>query len=126
MHDVHTLLGAKEAEELKLRAAAVAHFLRAADKNAAAREIVKLFGSRVKGMTLKSLYRLAKQFDGTMMSLLDRRQLRRISAGGLVTNKEFVAYWHQLCLENKRATAPAYRELFRRLQAGDRIPGFGD
>ena len=126
MHDVHTLLGAKEAEELKLRAAAVAHFLRAADKNAAAREIVKLFGSRVKGMTLKSLYRLAKQFDGTMMSLLDRRQLRRISAGGLMTNKEFVAYWHQLCLENKRATAPAYRELFRRLQAGDRIPGFGD
>ena len=29
LHDIHTMLGAKEAEELKFRAMAVAHFLRA-------------------------------------------------------------------------------------------------
>ena len=126
LHDIHTMLGAKEAEELKFRAMAVAHFLRAKDRKAAAAEIASTFGQKAKGLTFKSLYRLANQFDGTLMSLVDRRLIRRISAGGLAENAEFKAYWHQLCMENKRATAPAYRELMRRLAAGEVIPGFGD
>lgn len=132
LHDVHTLLGAKEAEELKLKAAAVAHFIRAKDKEAAAKEIADAFGPRVRGgLSVKTLYRLAKKFEEAddahkLTSLIDRRLLRKLTAGGLAENREFVAYWHQLCLENKRATAPAYRELFARLRAGDRIPGFGD
>ena len=97
LHDIHTMLGAKEAEELKLRAMAVAHFLRAKDRKAAAAEIAATFGSRMKGLTFKSLYRLSSQFDGTLMSLVDRRLVRRISAGGLAENEAFVAYWHQLC-----------------------------
>ena len=126
LHDIHTMLGAKEAEALKFRAMAVAHFLRAKDRKAAAAEIASTFGQKAKGLTFKSLYRLANQFDGTLMSLVDRRLIRRISAGGLAENAEFTAYWHQLCMENKRATAPAYRELMRRLAAGEVIPGFGD
>lgn len=129
LHDIHTLLGAKEAELLKLKAAAVAHFLRASNKHAAADYVARVFGSKLKGITLKSLYRLAKAFqdgNGSLLSLMDRRQLRRLRNGGLVDNPEFVAYWHQLCLENKRATAAAYRELFRRLRAGDVVPGYGD
>ena len=126
LHDVHTMLGAEEAEALKLKALAVAYFLRAKDKRAAAEEIARTFGSKLKGISLKRLYALANTFDGTLRSLMDGRMIRRIRAGGLSDNAEFKAFWWQLCLDNKRATAPAYRELFRRLAAGEVIPGFGD
>ena len=126
LHDVHTMLGAEEAETLKLKALAVAHFLRAKDKQAAAAEIQRTMGSRLKGISLKRLYALANTFDGTLRSLMDGRMIRKLRSGGLAENKEFIAFWHELCLRNKRATAPAYRELFYRLKAGEVIPGFGD
>ena len=127
--DIHTLLGADDAEKLKLKALAVAHFMRAKDRRAAAKEIAATFGAKLTGISFQSLYRLAERFaasGGSLRSLMDGRQLRKMNAGGLADNAEFKAFWWQLCLDNKRATAPAYRELFRRLAAGETIPGFGD
>ena len=129
LHDIHTMLGAEAVEPLKLKALAVAHFMRAQDKRAAAEEIARTFGSKLKGISLKSLYRMADQYAASncsLRSLMDGRMIRRLRSGGLAENKEFIAFWHELCLRNKRATAPAYRELFYRLKAGEVIPGFGD
>ena len=129
LHDIHTMLGAEAVETLKLKALAVAHFMRAKDKRAAAEEIARTFGSKLKGISLKSLYRMADQYAASncsLRSLMDGRMIRRLRSGGLAENKEFIAFWHELCLRNKRATAPAYRELFYRLKAGEVIPGFGD
>ena len=129
LHDIHTMLGAEAVELLKLKALAVAHFLRSKDKRAAAEEIQRTFGAKLKGISLQSLYRMADKYAAancSLRSLMDGRMIRRFRSGGLAENKEFVAFWHELCLSNKRATAPAYRELFYRLKAGEVIPGFGD
>ena len=129
LHDIHTMLGAEAVEILKLKAAALRHFIRAKDKQAAAEEIARTFGSKLKGLSLKSLYRMADRYSASncsLRSLMDGRMIRKLRSGGLADNKEFLAFWHELCLRNKRATAPAYRELFYRLKAGEVIPGFGD
>lgn len=129
LHDIHTMLGAEAVETLKLKAAALRHFIRAKDKRAAAEEIARTFGSKLKGISVKSLYRMADRYAASncsLRSLMDGRMIRRLRSGGLAENKEFIAFWHELCLRNKRATAPAYRELFYRLKAGEVIPGFGD
>ena len=128
LHDVHTMLGAEDVERLKLKAAALRRFIRAKDKRAAAEEIRRTCGSKLKGISLPSLYRMADKYAASgcsLRSLMDGRMVRRLQSGGLAGNKEFLAYWHELCLRNKRATAPAYRELFYRLKAGEAIPGFG-
>ena len=127
LDEIHKLLGAEDAKILKARAKAVAHFLRASDKDRAAEEIRAML-PELKGMSAKNLYKLASKFDPKrpLMSLADGRLLRRLEAGGLAANKEFIAFWHELCLNNKRKTAPAYRELFARLRAGEVIPGYGD
>ena len=127
LDEIHRLLSAEDARELKARAKAVAHFLRSKDKDRAAGEIRAML-PELKGMSAKNLYKLASKFDPRrpLVSLADGRMLRRLEAGGLAANREFMAFWHELCLNNKRKTAPAYRELFARLRAGEVIPGFGD
>ena len=52
LHDIHTMLGAEAVETLKLKAAALRHFIRAKDKLAAGEEIARTFGSKLKGLSL--------------------------------------------------------------------------
>lgn len=127
LHDLHTRVGEKSVAKVRLRASWVAHFLRAKDKKQAYRELQEVFQDKF-DLSLKRLYSLAKKFEdsnGDILSLADGRELREAEACGLASNEEFKAYWHELCLNNKRKTAPAYRELFERLKSGVVIPGFG-
>ena len=128
---VHERLGFEEARRLKALAAAVAGFAAAPDKAAflaGARPALEAAG--VRGISLPSMYRKAEAWaasGGSWRALLDGRALRRMEgAGGLAANREFVEFWQALALSNRRKTAPAYRELFRRLRMGERIPGVGD
>ena len=126
---VHESLDAPEARRLKALARAVAGFAEADDKAAfvaAARPGLEALG--VRGVSVPSMYRKAAllRLNG-WRGLLDGRVARRLQGpGGLAANAEFRDFWTSLALSNRRKTAPAYRELFRRLRLGERIPGVGD
>ena len=126
---VHESLAADEARRLKALVRAVADFEAAEDKAAfvaAARPALESLG--VRGVSVPSMYRKAALLRANgWRGLLDGRLARRMRGpGGLAANAEFRDFWHALALSNRRKTAPAYRELFRRLRLGERIPGFGD
>lgn len=126
---VHESLPAAEARRVKALARAVAEFDAAPDKAAclaALRPSLEALG--VRGVSLPSLYRKAAVLRAEgWRGLLDGRVARKLRGpGGLAANAEFRAYWATLALSNRRKTAPAYRELFRRLRMGGEIPGFGD
>lgn len=92
---------------------------------AKAKPIAERFG--LKNWSWKTAYRWVGQFDADhpYTSMMDNRVRRRISANGIGTNEQFVAFWQELCMENKRCTSQAYTELFSRLRAGETIPGIG-
>ena len=128
---VHERLGFEEARRDKALAAAVEGFIDAADKAAFLAEVrPSLEALGVRGISLPSMYRKAEIYAASGRSwraLVDGRAARRMAGpGGLAANREFVEFWQALALSNRRKTAPAYRELFRRLRMGERIPGLGD
>lgn len=128
---VHERLGFVEARRLKALAAAVEGFAAAPDKAAFLAEArPALEAAGVRGISLPSMYRKAEIYAAaghSWRALLDGRAARRMAGpGGLAANREFAGFWQALALSNRRKTAPAYRELFRRLRMGERIPGFGD
>lgn len=124
---LHEMLTPDDARKVKALVLAVAKFDAAQDKQQAADEIAReLEPEGITGISLPSLYRKAEKMRrGGPCALIDGRMLRRARAGGLASNREFVAHWHTLCADNRRKTAPAYRKLFGELVAGKSIPGVG-
>lgn len=131
IRQVHEELGFEEARRVKALEKAVKGFEAARDKAAFVASIrPALEAAGVRAVSVPSLYRKAQLYHlhgDNWRALVDRRLARRLHGPcGLAANAEFVEFWHSLVLSNRRKTAPAYRELFRRLRMGESIPGVGD
>lgn len=123
---IHSCLPYEEARRLKLMVAAVAEFIAADNKDAAASRIrTRLKPLGVRGLSIKSLYRKAYLARHGWRGLADGRTLRRLDAGGLAGNQAFVEHWHCLVAQNQRKIAPAWRSLLQSINCGETIPGLG-
>lgn len=90
-----------------------------------ARLIAEKYG--LKKWSKKSAYRWLAAYDEQhpYTSMLDDRVRRRVTAEGLAQKKDFVAWFQELCLRNKRVTSAAIAEVHNRLCSGEYIPGVG-
>ena len=126
---VHEELGFEEARRARALVGAVAGFEAAADKAAFVAEIrPRLEALGVRGVSLPSMYRKAALLRaGGWRALVDGRVAHRVTGpGGRAGNREFREWWSALALSNRRKTAPAWREMLRRLRMGESLPGLGD
>ena len=126
---VHEELGFEEARRARALVRAVAGFAEAADKAAFLAEVrPSLEALGVRGVSMPSMYRKAALLrEGGWRAVVDGRVARRLDGpGGLAANREFREWWTALALSNRRKTAPAWREMVRRLRMGEPIPGVGD
>ena len=124
---LHRLLPGAAAGRAIALAKALCYFEASPDKASAAEEIrLSLEPLGLSGLSLKRLYAKAAAFrSGGVLAIIDGRATRRMHECRATTNREFVEFWHDLVTQNRRGTAAAYRELFRRLRAGMEIPGAG-
>lgn len=128
--EICTALPFEAARRIRALASALAAFAAADDKaEAAGRIALELEPLGVRGISCQSLYRKLKELrdaGGNVRAILDGRVLRRLDAErGVSANKELIGHWHQLCADNRRKSAPAFRALLTELRGGVSIPGCG-
>ena len=120
-------LTAEEREEASVWASICREFIAAPDKGAAVSRILAAHAG-MKGLSRTRLYARAAAFrrEGTA-GLLPKRAARRVRQGrGTNLPAEFTAWWKGLCgLHQRRKAEAAYRELLRRVAAGEVVPGYG-
>ena len=128
LRGAYEAMPAAAARRTRIEAEALRAFAATADKVVALATLNATLRSQgLPAMSRSTAFRKASLLaSGGVLAVADRRRVRRATGVDRVSgNQQLVDFWATLCADNARASAPAWRELIRRLSAGAEIPGVG-